>query len=205
MFRKRFASLAMTGMLALTAVAGVTSVRAAGPTIQIWHGWQGAYADAITKAFDDFNSNKGGVNPDGITVQLSNPGNLNNSLQAAIPAGQGPDIIAWADDQIGNNVLAGNVAPLDSYGVTQDWLNSTYEPAAVKGVVYNGKIWALPEAQEGVALICNSAVVQPSDFASGMKDPNDFAGLLKMATDFHTKNPDKYLFYNQAFDTANSN
>jgi len=62
----------------------------------------------------------------------------------------------------------------------------------------------LPEAQEGVALICNSAVIQQSDFASGMTGPSDFAGLLKMATDFHTKNPDKYLFYNQAFDTANS-
>ncbi|MHB8628575.1 MAG: extracellular solute-binding protein [Aggregatilineales bacterium] len=204
MFRKRLASLAMTGAMALTAVSSFTSVRAAGPTIQIWHGWQGAYADAITKVFDDFNSNKNGVNPDGITVQLSNPGDLNNSLQVAIPAGQGPDIIAWADDQIGNNVLAGNIAPLDKYGITMDWLKSTYEPAAVNGVIYNGKIWALPEAQEGVTLICNSAVIQKSDFDAGMKDAKDFAGLLKMATDFHTKNPDKYLFFNQAFDTANA-
>jgi arabinogalactan oligomer/maltooligosaccharide transport system substrate-binding protein len=203
MFRKRLLPLTLTAAVALASVASFSmSARAAGPTIQIWHGWQGAYADAITKVFDDFNNNVGSVNPDGIQVVLTNPSDLNNALQVAIPAGQGPDIIAWSDDQIGNNVLAGNIAPLDNYGVTQDFLTSTYEPAAITGVVYNGHIWALPEAQEGVALICNTALVKPSDFPT---DPNDFAGLLKLATDFHTKNPDKYLIYNQAFDTANAN
>jgi len=200
--RNRFISFGMTASVLATGLVGFASAHAAGPTIQIWHGWQGAYADSITSAFNDFNNNVGGVNPDGITVQLSNPGDLNNSLQVAIPAGQGPDIIAWADDQIGNNVLAGNIVPLDKYGITTDFLKSTYEPSAVNGVVYNGHIWALPEAQEGVTLICNSAVVKPTDFPA---DPKDFAGLLKLATDFHTKNPDKYLFYNQAFDTANQN
>jgi len=176
---------------------GAAHVRAQGTTIELWHGWSGAYADAITQIFDDYNK----TNTDGITVNLTNPGDLNNSLQAAIPAGQGPDIIAWADDQIGNNVLAGNIVPLDDYGITQDWLKATYEPAAVNGVIYDGKIWALPEAQEGVALICNSALIKPSDFPS---DPEDFDGLLALATKFHQDNPDKYLIYNQGLDTANA-
>jgi arabinogalactan oligomer / maltooligosaccharide transport system substrate-binding protein len=171
-------------------------VRAA-TALQLWHGWQGAYADAITKIFDEYNKS----NQDGITVELTNPGDLNNSLQAAIPAGQGPDIIAWADDVIGNNALAGNIAPLSDYGITMDFLKSNYEPAAINGVVYDGKIWGLPEAQEGVTLICNSAVIKPTDFP---KDPQDFAGLLALATKFHTDNPDKYLIYNQGLDTANA-
>ncbi len=102
---------------------------------------------------------------------------------------------------IGNNVLAGNIAPLSDYGITMDWLQSTYEPAAVNGVIYDGKIWGLPEAQEGVTLICNSAVISPSDFPA---DPEDFAGLLALATQFHSDNPDKYLIYNQGLDTANA-
>jgi len=175
---------------------GAPRARAA-TTLQLWHGWQGAYADAITKIFDDYNK----TNKDGITVELTNPGSINDSLQVAIPAGQGPDIIAWADDVIGNNVLAGNIAPLNEYGITMDFLKSTYEPAAVNGVVYDGKIWGLPEAQEGVSLICNSAVIKPTDFP---KDPQDFAGLLALATKFHTDNPDKYLIYNQGLDTANA-
>ncbi len=193
----KYRKLLGLSLVAVIALSSMSLVHAQGTTIELWHGWQGAYADAITKIFDDYNS----TNTDGITVNLTNPGDLNNSLQAAIPAGAGPDIIAWADDQIGNNVLAGNIVALDDYGITMDFLKSTYEPAAVNGVVYDGKIWALPEAQEGVSLICNSDVIKPSDFPT---DPQDFAGLLALATKFHTDNPDKFLIYNQGLDTANA-
>ena len=77
---------------------------------------------------------------------------------------QGPDIIAWADDVIGNNALAGNIAPLSDYGIDMDFLKANYEPAAINGVVYDGKIWGLPEAQEGVTLICNSGRDQARRF-----------------------------------------
>ncbi len=199
MLKKRTFPLFLTIAVALVNVVGTTpTVRAAGTTLQLWHGWQGAYADAITKIFDDYNK----TNTDGITVQLTNPSDITNAIQAAIPAGQGPDIIAWSDDVIGNNALAGNIAPISDYGITMDYLKSNYEPAAVNGVVYDGKIWGLPEAQEGVSLICNSAVIKPTDFP---KDPEDFAGLLDLATKFHAANPNKYLFYNQGLDTANAN
>jgi len=200
MNRKRLTLMAAAA-LALSSVTiafgGASHARAQGTTLELWHGWQGAYADSITQVFDEYNK----TNTDGITVNLTNPGDLNNSLAAAIPAGAGPDIIAWADDVIGNNVLAGNIAPLSDYGITEDWLKANYEPAAVNGVIYDGKIWALPEAQEGVTLICNADVIKPEDFPS---DPEDFAGLLALATKFHTDNPDKYLIYNQGLDTANA-
>lgn len=196
MNNKRLSLVLAVAVVLLSVFSSTPHARAA-VTLQLWHGWQGAYADAITKVFDDYNKS----NSDGITVQLTNPGDITNAVQAAIPAGQGPDIIAWSDDVIGNNALAGNIAPLSDYGITMDFLKSTYEPAAVNGVVYDGKIWGLPEAQEGVSLICNSALVKPTDFP---KDPEDFAGLLALATKFHTDNPDKYLFYNQGLDTANA-
>ncbi|MEO8392037.1 MAG: extracellular solute-binding protein [Chloroflexota bacterium] len=200
MNRKRL-SLVAAAALALSSVTiafgGASHARAQGTTLELWHGWNGAYADAITQVFDDYNK----TNTDGITVNLTNVTGLNDALQVAIPAGQGPDIIAWADDVIGNNALAGNIAPISDYGITEDWLKENYEPAAVNGVIYDGKIWGLPEAQEGVSLICNSALVKPEDFPS---DPQDFAGLLTLATKFHTDNPDKFLIYNQGLDTANS-
>ena len=89
MNRKRL-SLVAAGALALgsltIAFGGAANVRAQGTTLELWHGWQGAYADTITQVFDDYNQ----TNTDGITVNLTNPGDLNNSLQAAIPAGAGP-------------------------------------------------------------------------------------------------------------------
>ncbi len=197
MTHKRLLTLAMAIAIALAGFGSASRAHADGITLQLWHGWSGAYADAITKVFDDYNKN----NKDGITVQLSNPGDLTPSLQAAIPAGQGPDIIAWADDHIGLNVQAGNLAPLSDYGITMDFLKANYEPAAVNAAVYDGKIWALPEAQEGVTLICNKAVIKASDFPA---DPEDFAGLLKLATDFHTKNPDKFLIYNQGLGASDA-
>src|SRR5450432_967726 len=127
MLSRRFPLMvAAAALLCSVSVAfTVPLAQAQGTTLQLWHGWQGAYADAITAIFDNYNK----TNTDGITVVLTNPGDLNNSLQAAIPAGQGPDIIAWSDDVIGNNALAGNIVPLDSYGIDMDYLKANYEPA----------------------------------------------------------------------------
>ena len=194
---KRLLPLTLAAAILFSAVGIGSHAKAAGVTLQLWHGWQGTYADAITKVFDDYNK----TNKDGITVELSNPGDLNKSLDVAIPAGQGPDIIAWADDVIGKNVLAGNIISLDELGVTQDFLKKTYEPAAIAGVTYNGKIWGLPEAQEGISLICNSALVKPEDFP---KDPKDFNGLLDLATKFRKANADKYLIYNQGLGNSDA-
>jgi arabinogalactan oligomer/maltooligosaccharide transport system substrate-binding protein len=186
---KRLIPLVLAVAIVLAAF-GTGSVRAQDKKkITLWHGWQGAYAENIQKAFDEYNTASTTVE-----VELSNPGDLNKSLEVAIPAGEGPDIISWANDVIGNNVLAGNIVPLNDYGVTADWLASTFEPAAVTGVTYAGQIWALPEAMEGVALFCNAAVIKRDQLPT---DAKDFAGLLKAAQDFQAANPGKYLVYNQ--------
>src|SRR5262249_26595840 len=132
--KRLLAAAVGAAVLSASLVFGAAApARAQGTTLQLWHGWQGAYADAITAIFDDYKK----TNTDGITVELTNPGDLNNSLQAAIPAGQGPDIIAWSDDVIGNNALAGNIVPLSDYGIDMDYLKANYEPAAINGVVWN--------------------------------------------------------------------
>ncbi len=160
-------------------------------TITIWHQWSGAYLDAITAAFNQYMTDHPNV-----TIDLSKPDDVTASLAVAIPAGEGPDIIAWANDQIGTNALKGNIVALDDYGVDQAFLSSTYEPAAVKGVVWQGKIWALPESQEAITLIYNKAIASPSDFPT---DPTDFAGLLDKAKAYKEANPGKTLFCNQGF------
>lgn len=159
-------------------------------TIKIWHQWSGDYLTAITKVFNDYTA----AHPN-VTIDLSKPDDVTASLKVAIPAGEGPDIIGWANDQIGANALAGNIVALDDYGVTQDFLKSTYEPAAVAGVVWQGKIWAIPESQEGIAMVYNKAVASPSDFPS---NPMDFADLLAKAKTFYEAKGIP-LFCNQGF------
>lgn len=157
--------------------------------ITIWHQWAGDYLAAIEQAFRDYEA----AHP-GVTIDLTKPDDVTAALKVAIPAGEGPDIIGWANDQIGANALIGNIVPLDDYGIDQKFLESTYEPAAVKGVIWQGKIWALPESQEGIAFVYNKALVT-DEFLP--KDPLNFDELLAKAKAFAEKNPGKYLVCNQ--------
>lgn len=164
-------------------------------TIQIWHGWAGEYFTTIEEVFNAYEE----ANP-GVTIELSKPDNLNESVQVAIPAGEGPDIFAWANDQIGTQALAGNIVPLNDLGVDEAFLQETYEPAAVAGVVWQGQVWGLPETQEGIALVYNKALVTEAYLPT---DPMDFADLLAKATQFkeETGMP---LFCNQGFPGADA-
>ena len=164
-------------------------------TITIWHQWSGGYLDAITRALQEYSAK----NP-GIKIDLSKPEDVTASLAVAIPAGEGPDIIGWANDQIGTNALNGNIVALDDLGVTQDFLASTYEPAAVAGVTWQGKIWALPESQEAITLVYNKAVATAEDFPT---NPTDFADLLAKAKAFYEAKGIP-LFCNQGFPGADA-
>lgn len=159
-------------------------------TITIWHQWSGDYLKAITLVFQEYMAR----NPN-VVIDLSKPDDVSAALAVAIPAGEGPDIIGWANDQIGVNALNGNIVPLDDYGITQDFLKSTYEPAAVAGVIWQGKIWALPESQEAITLVYNQAVASEADFPT---DPLNFEDLYQKAKTFYeTKGIP--LFCNQGF------
>ncbi len=145
-------------------------------TIKVWHQWDGKYLDAITQAFKDYEA----AHP-GVTIDLSKPEDVGSALNVAIPAGEGPDIIGWANDKIGEQALKGNIVALNDYGITEDFLKTTYEPAAVAGVQWSGKIWALPETQEGIALVYNKDLVTEKYLPS---DPMNFEDLFAKAEAF---------------------
>ena len=147
-------------------------------TISIWHQWSGDYLVAITDVFTEYMM----AHPE-VTIDLSKPDDVSAALQVAVPAGEGPDIIAWANDQIGTNALNGNIVALDEFGVDMAFLESTYEPAAVNGVVLDDTIYALPETQEGIALVYNKAVATEEFLPT---DPTNFQDLYDKAAAFQT-------------------
>jgi putative multiple sugar transport system substrate-binding protein len=159
-------------------------------TITLWHQWSGTYLDAITAAFDNYMA----ANPC-VTIDLSVPEDVANALSVAIPAGEGPDIIGWANDQIGTQALAGNIVDLTTFGIDLPFLEGNFEPAAVAGMQYAGGIWGLPESQEGIALVYNKDLVTEEYLPT---DPKDFAALLEKATAFKEATG-KSLICNQAF------
>jgi arabinogalactan oligomer / maltooligosaccharide transport system substrate-binding protein len=191
-------SLVLVAALLLTACgtpAAQTTPEPTQPTvaqpvnIRVWHQWQGAYLAAIEQVFRDYEASH-----EGVTITLESPENVQDALRVAIPAGEGPDIIGWAVDNIGQQALVGNIVPLNNLGVDMAFLESNFEPAAVNGVVWQDQIWGLPESQEGIALVYNRALASEADFPA---NPSDFQDLLAKATAFRQANPDKYLVCNQ--------
>lgn len=158
--------------------------------ITIWHRWAGDAVKSIEAVFKAYEA----AHP-GLSIELSKVDNLGDALTIAVPVGDGPDILAWTNDQIGSNALLHNIVALNEVGVDETYLRSTYEPVTVKGMMWQGKIWGLPEVQEGIALVYNKALVQESDFPA---DAQDFNGLLTAAKTFAEKNPGKFLICNQA-------
>ena len=169
--------------------AATTEAPAQPVTITIWHGWTGDYLTAIQAVFTKYMSEHPNV-----TITLDKPDSLNDALTVAIPAGNGPDIIAWANDTIGAQALVGNIVDLGTLGVDKAFLDANYEPAAVKSVIWQDKVWALPDSQEGIAIVYNKAVAKESDFPS---DPMNFDDLLAKAKAYAEANPGKYLICNQ--------
>jgi arabinogalactan oligomer/maltooligosaccharide transport system substrate-binding protein len=164
-------------------------------TISIWHQWSGDYMDNITAAFDQYMADHPNV-----VIDLSKPEDTSSALSVAIPAGEGPDIIGWANDQIGAQALAGNIVPLGDYGIDMTFLTTNYEPAAVRGVVWQDMIWGLPESQEGIAFVYNKAMVSDEYLPT---DPMDFAALLDKAKAFYEATG-KYLVCNQGLGNADA-
>lgn len=159
-------------------------------TITIWNQWDDTYAENIKAAINKYTE----THPN-VTIDMTKPENVSDALKVAVPAGEGPDIIAWANDQIGSQALTGNIVALDDLGVDTAFLESNFTPPAVKGVVWQGKIWALPESVEGIAIVYNKAIASEADFPT---DPKDFAGLLEKAKAYSEAHPGVVLFCNQA-------
>lgn len=155
--------------------------------IRIWHGWDGAYYDAIEVVFNEYTEQTG------VQIELIRQDNLSDAMAVAVPAGEGPDIMAWAQDQIGRNALIGNIVPITEW-IDEAYLNDNFEPAAATAMVWQGDVWGIPEAQEGIALVYNKSVLSEDMIPS---DPMDFDGLLAAAQAFREENPDSYMLCNQ--------
>jgi maltose-binding protein MalE len=164
-------------------------VLGSGPTkLVIWHRWEGEYYKAIQKIFADYAA-KNNVQIELLLVQ-----DVANKAQLAIPSGQGPDIIAWVDDRIGDSALQKIIQPLDDYGVNQDYLKANFSPVAVNAMVYHDKVYGIPESLEAITFIYNKKLIQEADLP---KNTDDLIAKAKT----YNQPPNKYLFvYNAKAD-----
>ncbi len=114
-------------------------------TVTIWHGWGGSYVTPKLAIFNAYMK----LHPN-VTIKLVQvTAQLIQKSITAVRANNGPDIVAWVDDSLGELVDSHTVVPMDQY-LSQSFVNSTYTPAAAQAVQFNGHVWGVPEVVEAV-------------------------------------------------------
>jgi arabinogalactan oligomer/maltooligosaccharide transport system substrate-binding protein len=124
-------------------------------------------AEAIKNAAADFEADTGAT----VTVVQKNFEDLRADFLAQVPTGEGPDITVGAHDWLGEFVESGVVDTI-SLGSRA----GEFEQVTLDAFTYDGQLYALPYAQEAVALIQNVGLV-------GAEAPATFDEMIQMATD----------------------
>lgn len=146
--------LLLVALLALI-VAPMFSVSAQDTVnLVLWHAKQDAEGDALLALIDGFQA----ANP-GITVeQVYNPsGTLQDSFVAAAGAGEGPDMIIWANDSTGPWASAGLIK--DISGSVDDELKSQASDTGWGLFAFNDGIYGVPFSAKTLAFFYNKALV----------------------------------------------
>lgn len=179
------AAPAATNTPAPTETPAVLGSSSAKTTITIWHNWEGEYYKPIAGIFNDYVT----AHPD-VSINLLHVPDLENKVKNAVPAGAGPDIIAWVDDHIGEDALIGVIDPLDDLkgaGIDKAYLQANYPQVAQDAVTYDGKIYGLPESMEAVTMIYNKKLITED------KLPKNTTELMEMAKAYNQANPGQYF------------
>jgi arabinogalactan oligomer/maltooligosaccharide transport system substrate-binding protein len=194
--RRSAAGLGLAAIAALTLAAcgGTTTAPSEtltrSGTITIWHHWQGGYLDTKKAIFDAYMKKYSGV-----TINLLHKDDIANAVTTAVPAGQGPDIIAWVDDTVGKFAKLEVIKPIDSQA-SKDYLNQNFSKPAVDGVIFDNKVYGIPETVEAIAMIYNKKLVKDSEIPKTSDD------LLKFAQKYQVDHPGQYGMVWNAYDDA---
>lgn len=148
--------------------------------LTLWHGWTGAEADTLTNdilpawtaAYPNVKINVLAVPFDQLKAKYS--------TESA--TGGGPDILIGPIDWIGELTTGELIQPIDQF--VDEATLSQYLPSTVDALKYDGKLMAMPESFEAVAMYYNKTLM-PTPVANT-------ADLDKLAADVAAANSGSY-------------
>ncbi len=133
-------------------------------TIQLWHSWQGADADALTAQIALFNT----AYPE-ITIQpRAIEGDLRMQVLDAIKSDIGPDLFVGPSDWLAGLVDARRVAGLGSR--LNDTDRAQLAPVAWKMTTSGDASYGIPESLDTVALYYNASLVKDEELPKTAAD-----------------------------------
>ena len=137
--------------------APATEPPAAEPvTITIWHSYHPDENEE--KAFNQILELYKAQNPDVTVDVLYVPfDQLANKWSTEVAAGGGPDMFTMPNDDLGNWIRGGLVAPVDEFVAGK---LDGFSDLAVQGVTYDGQMYAIPGIAKAVGLFYNKSLVE---------------------------------------------
>jgi len=177
---------------AATQAPAATTAPTAAPTaatvnLTIWHGYHAGGSEEAT--INTIVTNYMTANPNVKITVLEVPfDQLFNKWDTAVAAGGsgGPDMFTAPNDNLGTEVRAGTVAPIDS--LVQGKLDG-YTQAGVNGVTVDGKIYAVPGIAKAVGLYYNNTTIP-----NPPKTTDDLLALVKSGKKLGLNNSDYFMF-----------
>ena len=162
--------------LALAAVAsGMATFGSAAHAVEIEY-WQ-YFFDARVTAMEQLIENFQTANPD-ITVTMTHfpYADYRTKVAAAIPAGEGPDVVQLFYGWLNDYVAAELIQPLPSDTFPAAEIDETYFPM-VQAMKEGDNYWALPTAVRSLALFYNERLLAEA----GVEPPENFEEMMAAA------------------------
>src|ERR1700731_340373 len=92
----------------------------------------------------------------GIKITIETPENITYSFPLASQMGQGPDILIWAHDKIGEWADGGLISPVE---VPAEF-EAKFSRKSWQAVLHRDRFWGYPVAMETVTLIYNKHLLE---------------------------------------------
>ena len=89
-----------------------------------------------------------------VDVVVENISGIRDQFLVAAPAGEGPDIIVLAHDQLPALIASGLIAEIDLGAKAAD-----FDPESLKAFTYEGKLYGMPYARENLGFFYNADLV----------------------------------------------
>ncbi|SDJ52568.1 carbohydrate ABC transporter substrate-binding protein, CUT1 family [Natronorubrum texcoconense] len=170
------------GTAAATTLAGCIGGLFTGDDPEVlWHEFQDAEAEDFNDFLAEFNEETGH------DLGSNSVNEMEEQLETALPAGEGPVGFTWAHDWIGLYHDEGYL-----YDATDDIdlnLEDTYSEAAAEAVQWEGNVYGLPYAAETVTLMYNREMVE--------EPPETIDEMEEIMEDYH--DPDGEGTYGLAY------
>lgn len=139
------------GAIAGSALAGCMGYFSGGDTSPLWHD----FTDSEESTFEDHLERF--TEETDHELEASGVSNMEEQLNTALPAGDGPLSFTWAHDWIGTHHEDGNL--YDASDAIDVDIDGTYSEAAADAVRWDGNVYGLPYAAETVSLLYNRELV----------------------------------------------